>query len=185
MSEEKKREREETLPKSLESYVLNVRPESVRQYLLEEFFTTPLGVELGASEISDLIKSYSEKLHEKILHGNKRIPQSLMMTHSKKSLLSSLKLVFIANYTDILIELNAITSKISEILERLKDPTLSPDTRGKYLGELQELIIQLLSMPRSVVRLVKDIESLMNINLPFHLKSDLARNLLGYTSTSS
>lgn len=186
--EEGGEEEQETLPPPHErTSVLAVDPATVKTNIIQEFFTSPVierpREELYLEELEKIVAEKAEQIYLSLIASQTQLSQQIMNVVNRRAMESSLALMINNVFEDAAMKIYAIRSSIHEIARQLRDPSVKPERKRTLLELLVDKCLTLLAVPRAVSKILKDLDSRININLPFHLKSDLARNLMGYTST--
>ncbi|MEM3415277.1 MAG: hypothetical protein QW575_06865 [Thermoproteota archaeon] len=165
----------------------------VNPLIVQENLIRKLYLELKKEDISE-IKSFMEdderkiyesasELHKSILTRSLSLGQLTITIINKKTLRASVMISIMGYLNELITKSKSITNRIEELTRLIKDPAISLDEKKKLYNELYEKLLKLVSIPYTQTRLVKDIEGILNMNLPYDKSSDLIKKLIGYTST--
>jgi len=166
---------------------LPVEPGIVRQNLVQEFFTRQLyevpKSELYVEHFDERVSEAAEKLYHAILTSLAKYSQKTMNIVNSRTLMASLMLITANIYAELRMKIYALEAAIEGIEKKLADPSTPRDQVAKLAEKLVEDLIMILAVPRVIPKLLKDLDAMITLNLPFRLKSDLVRNLMGYTAS--
>jgi len=189
---DKEREEEEGTPidkllRAEATRALPVNPFDIKQNIIQELFSKPLiekpREELYIEELDKRLNEAAEKLHTRIVSSISQLSQLTLNVINSKTLRASLLLILNNVYTDLQMNQYAISASIDRLAERILDPSVDPGEKSKDISELMDKILTMLAIPRAIVKILKDLDSIITLNIPFHLKSDVIRNLMGYTAS--
>jgi len=166
---------------------LPVDPDRVKSNIIQEMFTRPFfevpKERLYTEELDRVLTEAANEIYESIVAQTSQLSQQVLNVINSKTLKSSMLLVFSNIYASVGVKLFALQAAIERIAKMLQDPSLPDEKKAELHAELIKKAMMAISVPLAVIRLLKDLDSRIVMNVPFSMKSDLVRNLMGYTAT--
>jgi hypothetical protein len=131
----------------------------------------------------EFLASYFKSLDVLMAVSTSSLSNNILTIVNTKTLMSSIKSTMIRLLSILRVNIASNRSHINELVEKVLEPSVDPQRRAELFDEIKRRVIGIIVATHHVGTVVKHVEALMNINIPFHLQSDVVRNIKGYTST--